>query len=508
MIKLYAGIFLVLIFISSLTAQLSLTTLLEYQLGNLPETKPDDMSTLYSQFNLDYSAGLRYEDFQSAHKNNTYNQLAQRYFEWQQGAFRARLGNFYTTLGRGLILRGFELPNVIFEQRQFRKRYGYYRDIDGLLVEAKWEKFEISLLKGKPLNNSFPPRTSNIESRYGNIEGGQIRFRPVNWIMVGDAYAHTDFKEQPGYSFNSLFGQLSFGQLLKKAGYNKISLKLYAEHARRNSFFNDFFNINKINPHATYYALNFSYKRLGISAEYKDYLHFENLINLPPILYMEHSYYLLNRSTHELLSDNEKGYQFEVTFRPVNSLFILANTSFAKNEFFQNEFEFADRMLETTIYWTSNITSKSFYNWSKDEIKGETDRKTGGVNIDWNFFRNYALSLDLQHQSIKNIFYPTDLNPIKNTFMAWTLSGAPKYSLSFSWDRSTDPVETDKKETSRIIEQNPKNWFGFSGSVQLNMSHDIQLFYGARRGGLLCLSGTCYEVLPFKGLELRWIGHF
>ena len=72
----------------------------------------------------------------------------------------------------------------------------------------------------------------------------------------------------------------------------------------------------------------------------------------------------------------------------------------------------------------------------------------------------------------------------------------------------SNPAESDNKEIPVIIEQSPENWFNISGAVQLNMSHELQLFYGARCGGLVCLSGTCYEILPFRGLEIRWTGHF
>jgi len=40
------------------------------------------------------------------------------------------------------------------------------------------------------------------------------------------------------------------------------------------------------------------------------------------------------------------------------------------------------------------------------------------------------------------------------------------------------------------------------------MLNEVSVFYGSRRGGLTCLSGTCYEVLPFEGVEVRWTAQF
>jgi hypothetical protein len=100
------------------------------------------------------------------------------------------------------------------------------------------------------------------------------------------------------------------------------------------------------------------------------------------------------------------------------------------------------------------------------------------------------------------------IETFNNTYIAATLSRAPRFSLALAMDRSTDPAETDDPETFQVTETDAKYWFSFAGSYQINMSNVLSLFYGSRRGGLTCLSGTCYEVLPFEGLEIRWTAHF
>ena len=119
-------IVLLLIFTSILSAQVAVSNLAEYQVGNLPNAEPGDLSTLFNQLTLEYrqspiTVGLRLENFQSSIGERSYNYFAQRYVEWRKGRIKVRLGNFNTTLGRGLVMRAFELPNVVFEQRQFRR---------------------------------------------------------------------------------------------------------------------------------------------------------------------------------------------------------------------------------------------------------------------------------------------------------------------------------------------------------------------------------------------------
>ena len=47
-------IFLVLIFIRGASSQLSVSNLFEYQLGNLPDTDPSNLTTHYDQVNISY----------------------------------------------------------------------------------------------------------------------------------------------------------------------------------------------------------------------------------------------------------------------------------------------------------------------------------------------------------------------------------------------------------------------------------------------------------------------
>lgn len=493
--------------------QLSVSNLAEYQLGNLPHTEPDNLSTLYDQFNLLYwqdelTVGLRLEHFQSTKIDRSYDVLSQRYIEWQSGAINVRLGNFYTTLGRGMVMRAFELPNVVFEQRELRRRYGYYRDIDGVLAQGTWKNFEFTALYGQPLDERVPP-DGESDRHQGIVQGGQVRVRPTSWVNVGHAYLRANVPHAPlqQNEMNSLFIEFNASSVLRNAGLQRSTLKLYGEHARSNSQMRNFFSFSDDDPHATYLNLTFSVNKLGLSAEYKDYKQFENGINLPPIVYMEHSYYLLNRVTHEMLAENEQGYQFELTYRVNPSVYLLGNMSYARNEFFKSEYEFFDRMLEATVTVSDRLSGKGFVNVAKDELRGDLDRKTAGMNLDWQAWDRYALSFDVQHQWIDRGFESTITETFENSYAALTVSSSPVVSLSAVVERSTDSGETDDPTTPEI-ETDPQYWFNLSGSIQINFNHELVFFYGKRRGGLACTSGTCYEVLPFEGLELRWVAHF
>lgn len=492
--------------------QISASSLMEYQLGNLPDQKPDNLSTVFTKLDLSYrhndlTLGVRGEQFQSTDQNRTFRHFAQRYLEYQNGPFKVRVGNFYTTLGRGLILRAFELPNVIFEQRTFRRRYAFFRDLDGLLVEGQWDKFEFTTLWGEPLNNEFPPLVLNQGRRNGVIEGGQVVLRPLNWLKLGDGYLRFSPYDRAGMEMNTAFGQLMLGRMLENFGMQRTTLNLYAEHARINSGLNDFFSHAFAEPHATFFALSFSGPKFGFTAELKEYRDFETGINLPPIGFKEHSYYLLNRSTHELLADNEKGYQLEFSARPIDNLFFVAHRSEAKNDYSFGGFEFADNFIETTIGWNNAVTSKFFFDKAKDEIKSVQDQITAGTELEWSFANTYGVTLEYQTQRVKRDYGFGAGEKFTNTYTTVSLSKSPIASLALVLERSDDPAETDDPGTE-ALEKEPKNWLSVVISYDLKMMHQLSLFAGSRRGGLACVSGSCFEVLPFEGVELRWLARF
>ncbi|MCT4646781.1 MAG: hypothetical protein N4A74_17455, partial [Carboxylicivirga sp.] len=59
-----------------------------------------------------------------------------------------------------------------------------------------------------------------------------------------------------------------------------------------------------------------------------------------------------------------------------------------------------------------------------------------------------------------------------------------------------------------FITDTDKIWLSSTLRYKVNTKHTLQLFAGERRGGPACSAGVCYEVLDFKGVELRWYARF
>jgi hypothetical protein len=90
--------------------------------------------------------------------------------------------------------------------------------------------------------------------------------------------------------------------------------------------------------------------------------------------------------------------------------------------------------------------------------------------------------------------------------MGFIINKSPKYSAAFVWEFTNDPNVADNPGTEKI--EKTQHYPGINFSYKPNRKNTIQLFAGKRRGGPACTSGICYEVLDFKGIELRWSYRF
>ena len=127
----------------------------EFQLGNIPGVKPSDQTSLYDQLNLswslkEFSLKTRVEQFYpSFGEDKDYTRLSQYSLRYAGKNFHVTAGHFYNTLGRGLLLRTYEIPASIWETRGYRVRYGFYRDIHGVEAGLQIEEFCDQRSQGK-----------------------------------------------------------------------------------------------------------------------------------------------------------------------------------------------------------------------------------------------------------------------------------------------------------------------------------------------------------------------
>ncbi len=230
-------------------------------------------------------------------------------------------------------------------------------------------------------------------------------------------------------------------------------------------------------------------------AEYKNYKNFliGSGINEPPALIKEHSYKVLNRSTHVLQPINKTGYQLELfyTFRNLSKL--TFNNSVAKNNFGET-FVFQEYFIDYDFSISDKHDLKVFTDYASDPFKLEENRISAGMIADWKIFKSSTIRTEYEFQT----FHRLDEN-YQNHILV--LGYAFKSKLVCN-------LVAEYSNASFIVSGDSKVWFGGNIKYQINKTNTIQLFAGERRGGPACNAGVCYEVLDFKGLELRLTSRF
>ncbi len=171
--------------VNNVLGQLSVSNILEYQMGNLPNEEPSNLTTHFDQLSLSYRYNEilfmgKFEHFQNTSKDISYNNVTQWSLSFNKENFNLLVGHFYQILGRGLLLRTYEIPGVIREQAGLRTRYGFYRDINGVKLGYGYKWFEFIAFRGRVLREDLPPIISNDIRRENLLESAQTN------LYIGD----------------------------------------------------------------------------------------------------------------------------------------------------------------------------------------------------------------------------------------------------------------------------------------------------------------------------------
>lgn len=492
--------FLILLFAciaSQVFGQLSGNNLMEYQFGNIPATKPADLSTLYDQLNLQYrqknlKASIRLEQFYSTDSiKRDYVQVSQFLVQYRYKKIEMKVGNFYESFGRGLLFRSYEIPASIKEERSFRLRHGFYRDLQGVLFKYTGDIFRFKAIRGKPLDNYYPP--GNDLQRSELIEAIQPEISLWNQGLGFIGMRYNSQGQNTWYGSMFLRGSLPW------------NFSYYGEYARNMTENSNIFEFGENDAFGTYLSLNHSYGSYGASIELKKYQNFliGTGIGDPPTLVKEHSYRLLNRSTHVPELRNESGYQIEVYYSFSDAKMLTINNSQARNILFE-DYTFREVFLE--FYWPFSGGSylKSFIDYSMEDINRENPRYAGGVYYTQMLKSNWSLGIESELQTLKR--EQAVSQPITNIYLGLVLNKSTKISASIYYEFTSDETIADKPNTDEI--ETKRNFFGVGFNYRPNQKNTFTAFVGERRGGPACNSGVCYEVLDFRGLELRWTTKF
>lgn len=474
-------------FFTSSFSQFSGNNLLETQYGKLPSDTIGSFPTLYDRAILDYKykrfkAGITLEQFYSPYAERNYFSVQQLRLQYRSKSLEVNFGNFYETLGRGTLLRSYQIHGAILEDLSFRSRHYFHSDILGGSVYFRKKKFTAKAIYGKPLNNVYPPNQSQANRRPDSMGALALDYN-LNGHILGGALMHLDNE------FDSdLYGMVNVSGILNDiiSYYGEFSSGLY-------EFEND--GGGEESKYAAYLNMNLSFEKLGITAEYKYYNNFllGAGINEPPALIKEHVYRVLNRSTHVMQPSNEQGYQIEAFYTINDESVLTFNNAIAINDF-GRRYVFQEYFVEYATVLNQKHDFKLFLDYAEDPFKGESNRLSFGTYAEWKIRKQSGISTELELQRFNR-----ENDEVYNLALFLGYSYKSKFSAGVIAEVSNDPF---------LIDTDHKIWIGANAKYKLNNKNTFLLFAGQRRGGPACNSGVCYEVLDFEGVEMRFTSRF
>lgn len=479
---------------SDVWGQLSGYNLAEYQLGNIPGSEPEFVNSIYNQFNLEYriknfNASFRLEDFYSTDSTRThFSKFTQYNLSYRKKGLEFKAGNFYETLGKGLLYRGYEIKNSIYEDQIYRTKQGFYRDTRGAFGSYTNKYFQVKALRGKSLINQLPANDPN--NRIDLVTAAESNFRFSNQTMGIIGLQNENGNDKSNYLSTYLGGTL----------FNIFDY--HGEYAHRVNNNDNFFGIAENESYGAYFSLGYSTLGFGASFEWKDYknLFIGSGISDPPTLVKEHIYKLLNRSTHVPYFFDESGMQLELFIVPAENHLLTINHSRSKNELGETDYHSAEYFADWQFSYKNKNQIKIFADYSFDEILFETARYASGIYFTRTLPENWSVAIETEIQQIERTFSTTET--YQNIYAGLILNHSTKFSAALIWEFSNDIKVADIANTQEV--ETKQHYPGVNFSYKPNRKNTLQLFAGKRRGGPACTSGICYEVLDFKGIEIRW----
>ena len=507
--------------------------LLEYQVGRDPTAEAEPLTEWIDQFLLDYARGdlrvglrvERYQDSLEGAQSADYDELTQKYAEWSTPDLRVRFGNGYAILGRGLLFRAFELPGVIRDPAFPRSRYLESRDLDGAVLEARRGPVSLTALTGTPVEEPDSPYGAEeqfIFRRGGSVSGGRLGVALGRGATVGASYLRHEGIVQdvagPGRPEEAGAAdlELRLAGLAPGLAARGLDARFYGEYAGRMwRPFRDGLDARDGVPHAIYTATELSYGAWGLSWETKRYHRFQLKVNDPPNLVPEYSYRLVNRASHFLLPSDEQGWQLAAQGALGRGWTVQAVRAQAENRLDDGFGNLRDvRRYDAWFAELASPVARSLHGavfaaGGQDEIEGVEDRIILGLRLRHARADGWGAELDLEFQQAERKGPAAGARSVfDDVHAALGISRAGVGALALQAEFSNDPLEEDDPLTFAEIETEPVAWWGVSGNLQLDASHEVTVFAGDRRGGTACTSGTCYLVPDFSGLELRLTSRF
>jgi peroxiredoxin len=408
--------------------------------------------------------------------------LGKRYAQYSAKAVRARVGDFYTSLGRGLV---FSLAKVFEEE--------------GLdyVVDTTIDGGEVSIASGPISGDIFGgwidrPGDRSVRDK---VIGGSI-----GWAASGFGTIRvqgTSAELEPGSEFGN-----------HRVDMGSVSLELpdlwgmatfYGEFSliRRRAFDSE----APVNGHGLYLGSKLRSGKISLLLEVKEYKELNFEFSRPPLLESEELDILADQ--FDLDRTDITSYSARLDYyAPASETLLYARFLRVDDDpedhrqygSYDREIGHAYAGIEKKFASGGYLNGLAGWRWETDTSVAfmSTDGQTfhDQLNASWPLGRGWSLEADWKHKVFDGQGY--DYSEIRSGL---SLHRSPRWVVSALYERTTDPAV--------VFLAGKKDFWAGEFEVRFAGGHALRLFVGSTKGSMKCAGGVCRLFPPFEGVRLE-----
>ncbi|MBN2380024.1 hypothetical protein JXM67_09515 [candidate division WOR-3 bacterium] len=405
----------------------------------------------------DFRVGGRFLlDAENIRDTVTRTAMTQRYVSYQDDDVSLWLGNFYETLGQGLVLSSFEDKTLRLD-----------RNLDGGRVTWKNDYFEIGALAGRMLDEEDHVNRSDW------LYAARANVFPINALDIGAIYLRRDATQDA----DTLFGRAWEEWIEENLTLRIWRFDLVGASAQRFTWgrrsAEGWIGVDNIKGLGVTASASYAQRGLGILVEAKDYRGLAGEINAPIPCNPD------GESVNE--GADEQGYNVNLNLAPWDWLWLDASYSSAWDSARESRL---DRIGAETRIDVAGHTFIPYFIFIDREIPG-------GINP-----QNDLLEAGLSYETLIGSV-SLHLKPYYRYITEAAESWHEPHLLAElgfgSWMLSGGGVAEVREDSTELWP-----W----GSIRYNAyPWEITLSYGRFKGEYICKNGVCAYELPFNGLK-------
>jgi peroxiredoxin len=422
----------------------------------------------------DFLVGLRGDAYLDYSPLTSDISLAKRFLEFNHQRLSLRLGDYYQTVGRGLIfslLKTFEKEGLeyIIDTTVDGGRFGFSHRAFSAEVYGGWVDREKDEAKDKVAGATVGWRYKSLADFKLNIFGA--RLEPGLVLGNKDVFMQSLSVDMPSI---------------------KNKAKFYAEFCLVQK--KKYFSAETIQGHGVYMESGLFIGRLTALLEFKNYRNLDFEYNRPPMLESELVPILANQYAKDAL--DATGIAAKADYGFPGQEFLL----FGRLAYIYDKSRVQPReILDVFVGGEKKFKGTGWLNM----LAGTRDEETSSLIYYYTNGRTWYVQANLSYPvtgrfSLEADFKDKAFNGVnldyyeRRSFLSFLYS--PRWALTVFFDQTDDP--------EILFFKDKKDWWGVQLEYKFYQANFRRIFYGSNKGGVKCSGGVCKFFPPFEGLRV------